>query len=60
VSKKSRPMTAIFYSLRFDENGNSAHGKTIKEARADLIYKNVAKFEAKYLSKPLLRVDWNL
>ena len=28
-----------------DENGNTAHGKTIKEARADLIYKNVAKFE---------------
>ena len=31
--------------VAFDENGNSAHGKTIKEARADLIYKNVAKFE---------------
>ena len=30
-----------------DENGNSAHGKTIKEAREDLIYKNVAKFDGK-------------
>ena len=28
-----------------DENGNTAHGKTIKEARADLVYKNIAKFE---------------
>jgi hypothetical protein len=28
-----------------DENGNSAHGKTIKEAREDLIYKAVAKFD---------------
>jgi hypothetical protein len=27
-----------------DENGNSAHGKTIKEAREDLAYKVVAKF----------------
>ena len=28
-----------------DDNGNSAHGKTIKEAREDLIYKAVAKFD---------------
>ncbi len=28
-----------------DENGNSAHGSTIKEAREDLIYKAVAKFD---------------
>ena len=28
-----------------DENGNSAHGETIKQAREDLIYKNVAKFD---------------
>jgi hypothetical protein len=28
-----------------DENGNSAHGKTIKEAREDLVYKVVAKFD---------------
>jgi len=28
-----------------DENGNSAHGETIKEAREDLIYKTVAKFD---------------
>ena len=30
-----------------DDKGNSAHGKTIKEAREDLIYKNVAKFDGK-------------
>jgi len=28
-----------------DENGNTAHGETIKAAREDLVYKNVAKFE---------------
>jgi len=28
-----------------DDNGNSAHGETIAQAREDLIYKNVAKFE---------------
>jgi hypothetical protein len=28
-----------------DENGNSAHGDTIKEAREDLVYKVVAKFD---------------
>jgi hypothetical protein len=28
-----------------DENGNSAHGKTIKEAREDLVYKVIAKFD---------------
>ena len=30
-----------------DENGNTAHGKTIAEARADLVYKVVAKFDGK-------------
>ena len=28
-----------------DENGNTAHGETIKAAIEDLVYKNVAKFE---------------
>lgn len=31
--------------VAFDDNGNSAHGNTIKEARADLVYKVVAKFD---------------
>ena len=30
-----------------DDNGNSAHGRTIKEAREDLVYKNIAKFDGK-------------
>ncbi len=34
-----------------DDKGNSAHGKTIKEARADLIYKIVAKFDGKIPKK---------
>jgi hypothetical protein len=34
-----------------DENGNSAHGKTIKEAREDLIYKAVAKFDGEIPKK---------
>jgi hypothetical protein len=34
-----------------DKNGNHAHGKTIKEARADLVYKVVAKFDGKLPSK---------
>ena len=34
-----------------DDNGNSAHGKTIKEARADLVYKAVAKFDGEIPKK---------
>ena len=34
-----------------DVKGNSAHGKTIKEAREDLIYKNVAKFDGEIPQK---------
>ena len=30
-----------------DENGNFAHGETIKEARQDLVYKAIAKFDGK-------------
>ncbi len=34
-----------------DENGNSAHGETIKQAREDLIYKTVAKFDGEIPKK---------
>jgi len=34
-----------------DENGNSAHGKTIKQAREDLVYKVIAKFDGKLPTK---------
>ena len=34
-----------------DENGNHAHGKTIKEAREDLVYKIVAKFDGELPNK---------
>jgi hypothetical protein len=40
----------ILYVVR-DENGNSAHGKTIKQAREDLIYKVVAKSDVKIPKK---------
>jgi hypothetical protein len=40
-----------------EENGNSAHGKTIKEAREDLIYKAVAKFDGK-LPKKATGTEW--
>jgi hypothetical protein len=40
-----------------DENGNSAHGATIKEAREDLIYKSVAKFEGE-LPKSATGKEW--
>ena len=40
-----------------DDNGNSAHGKTIKEAREDLIYKAVTKFDGE-LPKKATGKDW--
>lgn len=40
-----------------DDNGNSAHGKTIAEAREDLIYKVVAKFDGK-LPKSATGKEW--
>jgi hypothetical protein len=40
-----------------DENGNSAHGETIADARESLIYKNVAKFEGK-LPKSATGKEW--
>ena len=43
--KKIRNDSGEILFVVSDENGNTAHGKTIKEARADLVYKNIAKFE---------------
>ena len=40
-----------------DDNGNTAHGKTIKQAREDLVYKVVAKFEGK-LPKKAAGKEW--
>ena len=40
-----------------DENGNSAHGETIKQAREDLVYKVIAKFEGK-LPKKATGAEW--
>jgi hypothetical protein len=40
-----------------DEQGNSAHGKTIKEAREDLVYKAVAKFEGE-IPKSATGKEW--
>ena len=40
-----------------DDKGNSAHGSTIKEAREDLIYKIVAKFDGK-LPKSATGKEW--
>ena len=40
-----------------DDKGNSAHGETIKEAREDLIYKVVAKFEGE-LPKEATGKEW--
>ena len=40
-----------------DDRGNSAHGKTLKEARQDLIYKVVAKFDGN-LPKKATGKEW--
>ena len=40
-----------------DENGHHAHGETIKQAREDLIYKVVAKFDGK-LPKKATGKEW--
>ena len=40
-----------------DENGNSAHGATIAQAREDLVYKVVAKFDGK-LPKKATGKEW--
>ena len=40
-----------------DDKGNSAHGKTIKQAREDLVYKAVAKFDGK-LPKKATGTEW--
>jgi hypothetical protein len=46
----------VFYVVS-DENGNSAHGKTIKEARNDLVYKAMVKFDGKVPDSATGR-DW--
>ena len=40
-----------------DENGNFAHGETIKEAREDLIYKVIAKFDGTMPAKTTVK-EW--
>ena len=40
-----------------DDKGNSAHGKTIKEARQDLVFKSVAKFDGE-LPKSATGKEW--
>jgi hypothetical protein len=40
-----------------DENGNFAHGDTIKEAREDLIYKVIAKFDGTMPTKTTVK-EW--
>ncbi len=40
-----------------DDKGNSAHGNTIKEAREDLVYKAIAKFDGE-LPKKATGVEW--
>ncbi|NBW13726.1 MAG: hypothetical protein EBR82_37575 [Caulobacteraceae bacterium] len=40
-----------------DDKGNSAHGATIKEARADLVYKAIAKFDGE-LPKKATGAEW--
>jgi hypothetical protein len=46
----------VLYVVR-DENGTTSHGKTIKEARADLIYKYIAKFDGD-LPKKATGAEW--
>ncbi|NDG18417.1 MAG: hypothetical protein EB117_09115 [Betaproteobacteria bacterium] len=45
--KKVRDEKGNVFYIVSDENGNSAHGKTIKEAREDLVYKVTVKFDGK-------------
>src|ERR1700741_4219927 len=50
VKKVKTESGAVLFVVS-DDNGNSAHGKTIKEAREDLIYKSVAKFDGEIPKK---------
>ena len=43
--KKVKTLNGEILYIVADDNGNFAHGKTIKQARADLVYKNIAKFD---------------
>ncbi len=45
--KKVRDEKGNVFYIVSDDNGNSAHGKTIKEARNDLVYKATVKFDGK-------------
>jgi len=46
----------VLYVVR-DENGTTAHGKTIKEARESLVYKYVAEFDGE-LPKETTGAEW--
>jgi len=46
-AKKVRTENGEILFIVSDGSGNSAHGKTIKDAQESLIYKNVAKFDGK-------------
>ena len=56
VKKVKTEQGKVLYVVT-DANGNSAHGETIKKAREDLIYKNVAKFEGE-LPKKATGKEW--
>src|SRR5665213_278883 len=55
--KKVRTENGKILFVVSDENGNSAHGNTIKEAREDLVYKAVAKFDGE-LPKSATGKEW--
>lgn len=55
--KKVKTESGKIFFVVSDENGNSAHGTTIKKAREDLIYKVVAKFDGK-LPKKATGKEW--
>lgn len=40
-----------------DRNGNFSHGKTIKQARKDLVYKTIAKFDGTLPKKAAVK-EW--
>jgi hypothetical protein len=56
VKKVKTEAGKILFVVR-DENGNSAHGDTIKQAREDLVYKAIAKFDG-VLPKKATGKEW--
>ena len=56
VKKVKTEQGKVLY-IAYDEQGNSAHGDTIKEAHEDLIYKVVSKFEGD-LPKKATGKEW--